>query len=229
MRKNDLRAAREAQRRRENRETILRAAHAVIQRKGLSSASMDDVAAEAQFSKATLYKYFRSKSELVFEIVSQFLENLDLQLRSELNRPARASERLKGWISCSVRYLSENENLARVLLLDRSVMRLLQIFVGRQEGAGTEAEKRFLQKILAKRKVMQQGSRTLLREGVSSGEFRPVDIEAGVKFIEAAIEGYIVGKFLDNSKADLKRDIDSIEGFVFKGIQNSNVRKGDAS
>lgn len=229
MPKNDLRTAREVQRRRENRETILHAAQAVIRRKGVGGASMDDVAAEAQFSKATLYKYFRSKSELAFEILIQFLDDLDARLKLIVSRPSGAPERLKDWISCSLEYLLENENLTRFLLLDPSVMRLLQIFVGRRESAGTETEKKFLQRIMAKRKAMRDGSRTLLREGVAAEKFRPMDIEAGVTFIEAVIEGYLVAKFWDNAKPNLARDTDSIEDFIFAGIENTAIRKGDAS
>jgi AcrR family transcriptional regulator len=190
---------------------------------------MDDVAAEAQFSKATLYKYFRSKSELAFEILLHFLDEFDARLKVIVSRPSGFPERLKDWVSCSLEYLSENENLTRFLLLDRSVMRLLQIFVGRQEKTGTEVEKKFLRKIMAKRKAMREGSRALLREGVAAGEFRPIDIEAGVTFIEAVIEGYFVEKFWDNAKANLDRDTDFIEDFILFGIQNINVRKGDAS
>lgn len=229
MRKNDLRAAREVQRRQENRETILHAAQAVIRRKGLSAASMDDVAAEAQFSKATLYRYFRSKSELVFEILTHFLEDLDVRLRNVRNQTAGARERLRDWISCSLRVLSENESLTRVFLLDRSFLRLLQIFVGKQTEAGTDAEKRFLHKLITKRKAMLEGSRSLLREGVASGEFRPMDLEAGVMFIEAVIEGYFVEKFWDDAKPDVERDAGRIVDFIFCGIQNNTLLKGDAS
>lgn len=229
MKKNDLRAAREVQRRQENRETILHAAQAVIRRKGLSAASMDDVAAEAQFSKATLYRYFRSKSELVFEILTHFLEDLDVRLRNVRNQTAGARERLRDWISCSLRVLSENESLTRVFLLDRSFLRLLQIFVGKQTEAGTDAEKRFLHKLITKRKAMLEGSRSLLREGVASGEFRPMDLEAGVMFIEAVIEGYFVEKFWDDAKPDVERDAGRIVDFIFCGIQNNTLLKGDAS
>jgi len=229
MKKNDLRAAREVQRRQENRETILHAAQTIIRRKGFSAVSMDDVAAEAQFSKATLYKYFRSKSELVFEILIHFLEDLDGRLRNVRDREAGVRERLRDWISCSLRFLSENENLTRVLLLDRSFMRLLQIFVGKQSRAGTDAEKKILQKIMAKRKAMLEGSRILLQEGVAAGEFRPMDVAAGVKFIEAVIEGYFVEKFWDDSKSDVERDTSLIEEFIFQGIQRHELSKGDAS
>ena len=229
MKKNDLRAAREVQRRQENRETILHAAQTIIRRKGFSAVSMDDVAAEAQFSKATLYKYFRSKSELVFEILIHFLEDLDGRLRNVREQAAGARERLRDWIACSLRFLSENENLTRVLLLDRSFMRLLQVFVGKQSRAGTDAEKRFLQKIMAKRKAMLEGSKSLLQEGVAGGEFRPMDVAAGVKFIEAVIEGYFVEKFWDDSKSDVERDTGLIEDFIFHGIQRHELSRGDAS
>ena len=229
MKKNNLRAAREVQRRQENRETILHAAQAVIRRKGFSAVSMDDVAAEAQFSKATLYRYFRGKSELIFEILIHFLEDLDVRLRNVRNQPAGARERLRDWISCSLRFLSENENLTRVFLLDRSFMRLLQIFVGKQSRAGTDAEKKFLQKIMAKRRAMLEGSRILLQEGVASGEFRPMDIDAGVMFIEAVIEGYFVEKFWAESRPNIERDTGPIEDFIFYGIQNNTPKKGDAS
>jgi len=229
MKKNDLRAAREVQRRQENRETILHAAQTIIRRKGFSAVSMDDVAAEAQFSKATLYKYFRSKSELVFEILIHFLEDLDGRLRNVRDQEAGVRERLRDWISCSLRFLSENENLTRVLLLDRSFMRLLQIFVGKQSRAGTDAEKKILQKIMAKRKAMLEGSRILLQEGVAAREFRPMDVAAGVKFIEAVIEGYFVEKFWDDSKSDVERDTGLIEEFIFHGIQRHELSKGDAS
>jgi len=229
MKKNDLRSAREKLRRQENRETILHAAEAVIVRKGFSAASMDDVAAEAQFSKATLYRYFRSKSELVFEIFAHFLEDLQGRLRDALNRPASARERLMEWIAQAFRFLSENENLTRVFLLDRSFMRLLQIFVGKQSRQGTEEERRFLLKIKAERKEMRDGSRILLQDGMASGEFRQMDLEAGVTFIEAVIEGYFVEKFWEDAKPDIERDAGHIQNFVLQGIKNVEVLKGGAS
>ena len=91
----DSRVAREERRRRENRETILHAAEAVIQAKGFSPSSMDDVAAEAGFSKATLYRYFKSKTELLFEILIHFFEDMETGLAAIRRRPASCRERLR--------------------------------------------------------------------------------------------------------------------------------------
>lgn len=52
----------------QRRSDILDAAEKVFSKKGYDQATMDDVAAEAELSKGTLYLYFKSKDELYFEI-----------------------------------------------------------------------------------------------------------------------------------------------------------------
>lgn len=48
---------------------IIDAAEKVFFAKGYNNATMDDVAKEAEFSKRTVYVYFRSKEQLYFEIM----------------------------------------------------------------------------------------------------------------------------------------------------------------
>ncbi len=218
MAKTDQRVEREKRRRRENRDTILGAAEAVLLRKGVSAMSMDDVAAEAEFSKATLYRYFRSKAELVFEIMAQFIEDFDERLGAVVARPAGSREKLRAWVEASLRLLSEKENMTRVFLLDRSFMRLLQIFVGPAGEPGTDVERNFLKRIRAKRADMNGLARTLLREGIASRAFRPLDLEGGVMFMEAVIEGYFVEKFWSEKAADLERDIEHINDFLWHSL-----------
>lgn len=52
------------------REEILDAAQKIFAKHGYQSGSLDDVAAEAGISKATLYYYFSSKAHLFFELAS---------------------------------------------------------------------------------------------------------------------------------------------------------------
>lgn len=47
---------------------ILEAAERVFRRKGFARASMDEVAAEAQFTKRTVYMYFVDKEDLLFAV-----------------------------------------------------------------------------------------------------------------------------------------------------------------
>ncbi len=56
--------ARREREREERRCAIIEAADEVFARKGLSAATMDEIAAAAEVSKGTLYLYFKSKDEL---------------------------------------------------------------------------------------------------------------------------------------------------------------------
>lgn len=55
---------------------IIRAAERVFVRRGLEAATMDDIAAEAEFTKRTVYSYFASKEDLQSAVVLLHLRKL---------------------------------------------------------------------------------------------------------------------------------------------------------
>src|SRR5215510_11408124 len=59
------------------RRTILEAASSVFLKKGYDSTTMDDVAAKAGVSKATVYKHFSDKERLFAEIVGATTDEVD--------------------------------------------------------------------------------------------------------------------------------------------------------
>lgn len=61
--------------REQRRQRIIDSAFEVVMSKGISNLTMDDTAAVAELSKATLYLYFKSKEELIIEIVIQVLHH----------------------------------------------------------------------------------------------------------------------------------------------------------
>ena len=229
MKKMDLRDARERQRRQENRETILHAAEAVILRKGFSATSMDDVAKEAQFSKATLYHYFQSKAELIFEILIHFLEDMDNELMVIQAKPETAGRKLEESIRLALRFYAGKENIARVFVMDKSFMKLMQAFITPGSKGTSEVERRFIHKIKTKRMVVNDHAKTILREGMDSGEFRKIDIDAAVTFLGAVVQGYFQEKTWNESRPDLERDIDQFENFILQGIESKEAwKKGES-
>jgi AcrR family transcriptional regulator len=223
MKKTRLRLARERQRRQENRETILHAAESVILRRGFSDISMDDVAAEADFSKATLYKYFKSKAELVFEILIHFLEDSERMLRSIRERDSSAGGRLYESLLATVRFEAEKKNITRLFMADSSFMKLMQTFVVDRGRSSSAAEKRFVQKIKATRRTIMDGVGLLLAQGIESGEFRPHDVRAGAVFLGSVIEGYFQEKFWADTKTDIEDDINFIFEFVMRGLDRKDL------
>jgi AcrR family transcriptional regulator len=54
----------------QTREQILDGAYRLFRRRGYSRVSMDDIAAEARFTKRTLYHHFESKDQLLAEVLT---------------------------------------------------------------------------------------------------------------------------------------------------------------
>lgn len=79
------------------RKDIIDAAERVFFSKGYESASMDEVAKEAEFSKRTVYIYFSSKEQIYFEIMVRgyrlLMEMIEKSFRE--NHPPNAIEELR--------------------------------------------------------------------------------------------------------------------------------------
>ncbi len=69
-------AERKEREKEQRRNDILDAAEQIFFSKGVENATMDEVAAEAEFSKGTLYLYFKNKNELFHGIICRALEKL---------------------------------------------------------------------------------------------------------------------------------------------------------
>ncbi|MDP3514439.1 MAG: TetR/AcrR family transcriptional regulator [Sulfuritalea sp.] len=67
------------------RKAILSAAAAIFQEKGFSRTNIDDIAANVNTSKATIYKYFNSKEELFREAISEEWKSQTDTLLGEFN------------------------------------------------------------------------------------------------------------------------------------------------
>lgn len=76
---------------------ILDAAERVFFSKGYEHASMDEIAKEAEFSKRTVYVYFRSKEQIYFEIMIRGYRLLIHMLEKNMqdNPPENALEELR--------------------------------------------------------------------------------------------------------------------------------------
>lgn len=68
----------------EPRERILEAAFGLFSTVGYSAVTMDQLAARLGMSKATLYKYFPSKSDLILACVDWFTHKIEAEIREQL-------------------------------------------------------------------------------------------------------------------------------------------------
>jgi AcrR family transcriptional regulator len=210
----------------ENRETILHAAEAVILRRGFSESTMDDVAREADFSKATVYKYFPAKSDLVLSILIHFMEDIERILDDILASRPDPSEGLRRMLRATLEFHEKKENIARVILLDSSMSKVMRLFMSegtRPEGA---AEREFLGLLKAARRRLHDKAGTLVAAGIRSGVFRAVRIPDLMAYIDAVIQGFGHQKYWMERRLSPAGTADLIHDFLLRGIGAPSKRAG---
>ena len=225
MKRKELQKEREDWRRQEFRRCILRAAEKVIVRKGYGAMTMDDVAREAQFSKATLYNYYGSKAELPLEILGNFFEEIDQGVRKINRLRVSAREKLKKGISFYLRFNEEKENISRMLIMDWPFTEKMNISGADESKLSSEVCRRFITKMKTKRKDILNGAAETLEEGIASGEFRKMDVTAAVTFLESLLQGYWHVRFWHDKPYSVKEAANIIHGFFLQGIEK---REGPA-
>ena len=95
-------------------DTIQEAALRVIARKGLSAASMQEIADEAGIAKGTLYLYFQNQSDLLQKTVEQAFGWLADELEAALEGPGTYVERLERQFRAKTQFLESNVALLRL-------------------------------------------------------------------------------------------------------------------
>lgn len=228
MKKKDLRQEREWQRRQEYKKSILEAAEAVIARKGYGATTMDDIAREAQFSKATLYRYFKSKGEVILAIIVNYVEELKQRLEEIRGMKMSAKEKLRESIRCVLQFHEEKENISQVFMMDESFMKKMHIFFTGPQKLSSEVDRKFINLIRTKRKEIFNGACQMLSEGVEAQEFRKMDIIGAVTILEAMLQGYYHGKIGLERKHDTNTETDLLYNFFFHGIEKKMIEKGDS-
>ena len=79
----------------QRRSMIIDAAEKVFFSKGVENATMDEVAEKAEFSKGTLYLYFKNKNELLHGIIGRGLEILLSMFKKAAKKKKKGIDKIK--------------------------------------------------------------------------------------------------------------------------------------
>ena len=162
--------------RNERRQKLLSAAAELFGANSYDTVQMRDVAARAEVGKPTLYRYFPSKEELFLEVFKSGLDRLDAEVAAILkdnDQPSRSLERL---MEALLNALGGQVAALRMLTDDQSaVMR------------------RWRNEFRRRRRPFVDAARTILEQGIASGEFRSVDLETVPSMLIGLVRGGLIG------------------------------------
>ena len=100
------------------KEQIIDAAEKLFFTRGFEGTTMDDLAAEAEFSKRTLYVYFASKEEILLEIILRAFKTLNSYIYNFIENQFGATglEKLRLIAESYVAFTSEFSEYARLII-----------------------------------------------------------------------------------------------------------------
>jgi AcrR family transcriptional regulator len=222
MKATDMRREREVRRREGYHEVIVHAAERVILRKGFGALTMDDVASEAQLSKATVYKYVAGKGALLHEIMGHMFDDIRDRCAASLEGAGSAREKLHRLARVVLESGEAMSGLNRALWMDKSTLKLMRIFVAPpgKAGAVSAGDRMLLATLRAKRRELITLGARVLEEGVASGEFRRMDTAQAAAFVEAVLQGYMHLRFWEGDALLPPAAAESLTRFIVEGIRN---------
>lgn len=222
MRTSEVRREREVRRRESYREVILHAAARVILRKGYSALTMDDVAREAQLSKATVYKYVAGKGPLLFEILGHSFDDIRARLTVIVDSAGSAGDKLRRLVEAVLQSSEDMKQVYRVLWMDKAMLKLMRVFATPpgKPGSSLQADRKMLAMLKEKRQELIGAGARILEEGVASGEFRRLDAGQASAFIESVLQGYTHMMFWEGDAPLSPRAPDILTRFILEGIRN---------
>ncbi|MCJ7646560.1 TetR/AcrR family transcriptional regulator [bacterium] len=184
---------------------ILSAAQRVFSRKGYEATTMEDIASEAGFGKASLYFYFKGKEEVFLSLIKAGMERQKNLLKEVMSSQLSNVEKLKAIISKYFEYVKENRDFIRIVHSES------------QKLYSTTLEK-VHSSIIKEHKNTMEGIASIIRDGIKSGEFRKVEPTLAAASFMGIVRSVIFNWFVRDEKTPLDRYKSTIMDIFLKGI-----------
>ncbi|HCJ66401.1 MAG TPA: hypothetical protein DHV62_03515 [Elusimicrobia bacterium] len=97
------------------KERIIEATKRVIIKKGYQGLKVSDIAEEAKIGKGTVYLYFRSKEELLAELVDSFFAEANGFIEQAKNTIGNGLDKLRKFIELDLAFFEKNKELFSIL------------------------------------------------------------------------------------------------------------------
>lgn len=163
-----------------HRGSILAAAERLFAEKGIDKTTMDDIARESEYSKATLYVYFQSKEEIINAILLSGLVLLQRKLQEAMEGASDWYSAYEGICNAVIRYYGERPEACGVLMSDG------------EENDDHHQQDQEVRDILRVRQAIGVMLRDFLRRGVQEGVIHlAMTPEETVLLFWSALEGMV--------------------------------------
>jgi AcrR family transcriptional regulator len=188
----------------DTRARIMETAETLFRRLGFAKTAVADIAGELKMSPANVYRFFPSKNAIIDAICQRCLGELEDKAWAVARSPGSAAERIERLVLETLAYHRENH------LVDQRVNDMVL--------AAIELS---WQAIRAHKEHMRMVFESILREGVKSGEFEPVDPRETSRLLMISLVHFchpmLVAQYLQDQE-DLEGDARAAVRFLMRAL-----------
>jgi AcrR family transcriptional regulator len=188
---NDISEMRRAQ--------LIRAAYKVVSRKGYYNFTIKDIAKESGLSSGLVHYYFKDKQDLLLNLLKDINLNIKSYLNKELIRSQSPLNKLIAYMDQAFN-LAEQEKEYFYVLIDFWTQT-------KHNPRMRQANNRLLQSY-------RDECAAIVKEGISTGIFREVDVAFTATTIVSVIQGTIVQYVLDNEAFNYEKYTTMIKDYI---------------
>jgi len=188
----------------DTRARIMETAEALFRRLGFAKTAVADIAAELKMSPANVYRFFSSKNAIVEAICRRCLSEVEGKAWAAARAKGPAGQRMERLILEILAYHKEN------LLIEHRVNEIVLF-----------AMDHMWDTIRAHKEVMRNVTELILRDGIESGEFEPVEPRATAALVMRSVLCFthpmLIGQCLEEGH-DLEAEARASVRFLLRAI-----------
>ncbi len=182
---------------------ILKALSRLLEQNNFNAITTATIAREAGVTEGLIYKYFRDKKDLLFELLGENITLFNQGLITKLNTKKTAVEKLKSFITTTTRGYLNNRVFGRILLLEVR-----------------NTPEYFESKAHATMMLLEASIHEIILKGMEQGEIRKdIDSRVLLKVMVGAIEHACLDAIIFNQELSAALITNQINNIVFKGVE----------
>lgn len=185
------------------RAEILDGATKLFAAKGYAQADTEELAAQLDVSKGTIFRYFPTKRELFSAAIERGLDGLRLSVDAAADAVADPLQKLLAAMTAYLRYFDDNPEVVELLILERAEFKDRQSSYFDHRDKSAETDERW---------------RGVLSGLIDTGRFRELPVDRIRNVIGDLLYGTIFSNHMSGRTRTLEEQADALFDIVFHGL-----------
>jgi AcrR family transcriptional regulator len=186
------------------RAALMRAARRVFGAHGYESATMEEIAREAEVAKGTIYLYYPSKQAIYEAAFTDCMAELEERTRQRVESAPTVKDAIAAFVGTRVEFFVERQDFFRMYLGEVSAQAATAPGRPLVAISPLKRQARILERVLAM--------------AVRGGEIRAVDPSATALALFDMTRGLVARHVMGQERADVRRDVAFLMDLIWTGL-----------